>query len=77
MNREAVKSNERVALQTFLTAEATALTLVLSCTGRSCMTAARIASGPRVIFRFKIPENEGLPHTQQGEDKSTFEARGV
>jgi hypothetical protein len=51
MKREAVNSKESVALQTFLTADATALTLALFCIGKSCMTAATMANGPMLVFR--------------------------
>jgi hypothetical protein len=51
MKRAAVNSKESVALQTFLTADATAMTLALSCIGRSCMTAATIANGPMMYLR--------------------------
>ena len=46
MNSATVKSRERVALQTFRTAEAAILMRAFSLIGTSCMTAATIASGP-------------------------------
>jgi outer membrane PBP1 activator LpoA protein len=52
IKREAVNSKESVALQTFFTAEATRLTLLLPCIGKSCMTAATIANGPMEFIRF-------------------------
>lgn len=46
MKRAAVKSKERVALQTFRTAEETTLTAGFPLKCSSCMIAARIARGP-------------------------------
>lgn len=53
MKRAIVKSRDSVALHTFRTADAKMLTLELPLIGKSCITAATMARGPKRI-RYKI-----------------------
>jgi hypothetical protein len=48
MNSATVKRRDKVALQTFLTAEAAILIVTMSLMGTSCMTAATTARGPEL-----------------------------
>ena len=62
MNKEPVKSNERVALQTFWTAVAISVSLPFpleSFSGTSCMIAATMARGPRRIKMSRRSSVEG------------------